>query len=177
MIRSMRLFAACAALLALLPLTACHQAGTASAADGRGNGAANGAAAGHWVFDARLREIMADLDRQARTTWPQEIETTQVSVSEPALTAALDEACKAAAALADGARRIPDAVARTKMSRADRDAFLALVETLRSQAVELDRRAAERDLPGMRTVLADIDDTCASCHVRFRDYAGAWERE
>ncbi len=139
-----------------------------TAVDGRN--VANGAI--HWVHDARLREIMDELDRGLFKSWPQEVENEYAEVDLRKHKASLAEAHELAEALADAAGRIPQAVAHVKMAEVDRRSFVAQVETLRDQAGRLSEAASSRDPDAMRSVLGAISATCNSCHQRFRDIAG-----
>jgi len=142
-----------------------------------GNRASARGAAGdaHWVHDAELRLRMAELDRAARSDWPQEMEG-NAPIRDPAPDPCLAEAVKHAAALAQAARRIPENAARAKLPEVDRRAFLAQAETLFDQATRLEDATRNADAAAMRLALADIDATCVSCHTRFRDVSGALRR-
>jgi len=131
----------------------------------------------HWVQSQRLRAIMVDLERQVRTTWPQEIEDEyRAGAGSRSAAKALEEACWLADGLAGAAQRIPDAVAHIDMAEVDRRSFMAQVETLRDQAQQLELVAGNADVEGMRRVLDTIDQTCNSCHERFRDFSGPIRR-
>lgn len=126
----------------------------------------------HWVHDERLRTIMADLEKQRRTSWPQEIQDEYAALSVKERTQALDQACVLAERLAESAGRIPATVANIKMPEVDRRSFLAQAETLHDQAKRLGDASAAGDVDRMRDVLASINETCQSCHQRFRDISG-----
>lgn len=134
---------------------------------------ANGAI--HWVHDARLREIMEELDREMLRSWPQEVENEYAKVDLRKHEESLAEARELADALASAANRIPSAVSIAKMAEVDRRSFLAQVETLRDQAGRLSSAAGSRDPDAMRYALDTISATCHSCHQRFRDFAGPME--
>jgi len=127
---------------------------------------------GHWVQDARLREIMAELDREHSAVWPQEIEDEYRDRTTARSGRAYDELEELAAKLSETARRIPDAVAHISMPEVDRRSFLAQAETLHDQADRLRVSAAQDDLDEIRQALNSIEATCDSCHRRFRDFAG-----
>lgn len=126
----------------------------------------------HWVQDARLRELMTELDHLTFTTWPQEIAAERKENIARQTQEALDEACALAQGLATTASEIPDAVSKVKMSEADRRAFMALVETLHGQALRLEETGRTGNQDAMRATLQAIGDTCDSCHARFADFAG-----
>ncbi|NOT00345.1 MAG: cytochrome c [Phycisphaerales bacterium] len=125
----------------------------------------------HWVHDARIRRIMADLERQRSTSWPQEIQPEQAEIGKD-VDPALDDVVGAADELTAAAAQIPEAVARVEMNEADRRAFQAQVETLADQAKRLRTAAANRDVAAIRSTLTNIETTCVSCHERFRDVSG-----
>ena len=87
---------------------------------------------------------------------------------------AIEHAARAGLALA--ADEIPQAVAHVEMSEADRRSFLAQAETLREQAQRLGEAASLSNDRGMERVLNAIDETCMSCHERFRDFSGPMDR-
>jgi cytochrome c556 len=114
---------------------------------------------------------MIDMDRSARSDWPQEVESDMANRTlqgDPRM----EEAVCHAQALANAARGISDAVASTRMPEVDRRSFNAQAETLYDQAVRLQNAARIADRQAMRAALADIDATCRSCHTRFRDVSG-----
>jgi len=135
------------------------------------------AAAGdaHWVHNAELRLRMAELDRAARSDWPQELEG-NVPILDPGADPCLAAAVEHAGALAQAARRIPEAAARANLPEVDRRAFLAQAETLYDQASRLEDATRRADAAAMRVALTDIDATCVSCHTRFRDVSGTLRR-
>jgi hypothetical protein len=126
----------------------------------------------HWVQDWRLRAIMADLDREISTSWPQEIEEEYAATHSAKAARAMEEACWLSEGLVKAATRIPDAVAEVEMPEEESRAFLAKAETLRRQAQDLQATACAADVEKMRRVLTSIRTTCHSCHDRFREVAG-----
>jgi hypothetical protein len=126
----------------------------------------------HWVQDARLRAIMADLDREMSTSWPQEIEEEYSAAQSAKAARAMEEACWLAEGLVKASARIPEAVAHIKMPKEQRRAFLEKSDTLRKQAQDLQTTACTADVKKMRRVLTSIRRTCHSCHDRFREVAG-----
>jgi len=131
---------------------------------------------GHWAHDVRLRALMAELDRAARTDWPQELEG-DVKLTGPSRDTCLTEAADHAIALAGAAERLSETTARLKFSEVDRRSFNAQAETLYDQARRLEQSARAADIRGMQAVLVDIDATCQSCHTRFRDVSGPLARD
>ncbi|MCC7290652.1 MAG: cytochrome c [Phycisphaerales bacterium] len=127
---------------------------------------------GHWVYSQRLRAVMGEIDRQARTAWPQEVSAATGSVSEAERAEALGRMDPLAAELAAAARRIPDTLTGARISEGDRRSFQALVDTLGEQAESLKARITSKDLDAARRVLTEINATCVSCHDRFRDLSG-----
>lgn len=126
----------------------------------------------HWIQDARLREIMNELESLTVKSWPQEIEAEYSQAEQYRLAQALWEARQLADGLARAADQIPVAVSHVSMSEADRRSFAAQVDVLRDQAVRLSEGAALGDRTAMQRVLDQIDATCNSCHERFRDISG-----
>jgi cytochrome c556 len=133
---------------------------------------ASPAATGHAVHGQRLTEVMQRIQASTAEDWPQELDAEYASLGPVARQASLDEACRLAAALGEAAAGIPDAVQSMKMPEADRRSFQAQVDTLRDQSQELERAALAGDTAAMQATLDRIGATCASCHARFRDYAG-----
>jgi cytochrome c556 len=133
-------------------------------------------ATGHWVQDAQLRKIMDEVQSLATTTWPQELEPEVSKSNLQQRLRAFAEAERLAEGLAQAADSIPQAVADVKISEADRGSFLASVQTLREQARRLGEAAQAGDDRRMEGVLNAIDETCMSCHERFRDFSGPINR-
>lgn len=129
-------------------------------------------AGGHWVQNVQLRATMDELQLLAVETWPQELEPEMSKPGLPQRQIAFAEAQRLAAGLAHAAAEIPLAVAEVKMSEADRRSFLVLVETLREQAHRLGQAAEAGNNRSMERLLNAIDETCMSCHGRFRDFSG-----
>lgn len=115
---------------------------------------------------------MDELQLLAAETWPQELEPELSKSGLLQRQKALDEAQRLAVGLAQAATEIPGVVAEVKMSDADRRSFLVLVETLREQALTLGHAAKDGDDRSMERLLNAIDETCMSCHGRFRDFSG-----
>jgi|GEM_PF-1346764 len=131
---------------------------------------------GHWVQDARLREVMADLDRQVAVSWPQETQEEYMSTTSVSAARQLEEACWLADALAAGADKIRSTLEGSDLNDADRKEFLTHVDELRFRAERLQKSAEQADVVAMRRVLDSIDHTCNSCHNRFRAVAGPLHR-
>ncbi|MBE7456684.1 MAG: cytochrome c [Phycisphaerae bacterium] len=125
----------------------------------------------HGVFSDRLRAIMTEVERAARTAWPQEVDA-ESSATASQRAAALTRMAGPAAGLEAAAGKLPDAVAHVRLSQADRRAFEALAATLGEQTGTLRARIDAGDLDGARETLTHINATCISCHERFRDVSG-----
>ncbi len=157
-----------AAMLLLLPASCAQPAHTRAAKPPR----IGDVETRHWIHSDRLRSVMAELERKALTSWPQEIENEYAAKNGDAAAKALDDARKLAQDLANTAVLIPRAVAATKMPEADRRGFDAQAKTLADQAQRLRNAARLNDLDQMRRDLSSISDTCRACHERFRDISG-----
>jgi len=151
----------------LLAIGACHRA-----RHGSGPSPDQGDDVSHAVHSVELRQTMNRLDEMQLKTWPQELQAEYASKDEYAAAKAFWEARRLAEGLAGATVTIRRAVDNTSISEVDRRSFLAQVETLREQAVRLERAAALGDRENMRRVLVSIDATCLSCHERFRDISG-----
>jgi hypothetical protein len=114
---------------------------------------------------------MAEMDQASQAAWPQELEGTA-----PRTTAGMSDTLATAARhadlLADTAREIPATVDLKQLSLAERQAFLAIAETLHRQAGELADSARAGDLSAMHRVRDELAATCNACHQRFRDVSG-----
>ncbi len=124
----------------------------------------------HWVHSERLRAVMAILERDTLTTWPQEVENEYAAIDAEKTKQAFDEARSLAEQLASSAPTITAAVKAIRMSEADRRAFVAQADTLRDQARRLYDATEARNLDRMRADLKSIRATCRSCHERFREF-------
>ena len=131
---------------------------------------------GHWVQDAQLRRIMGELESLAAVTWPQELESELSRTEIQRRLMMFAEAQSLAEGLARAADEILRTVAKVEMSEADRRSFLAQVETLREQAQRLGEAARTGDDRRMEWHLNAINETCMSCHERFRDFSGPIDR-
>lgn len=122
----------------------------------------------HWVEDRDLREVMSSLVLTA--PWPdRDVEIRGATRDRQSV---LEDARDLARALSQAAREIPALVVETEMSEADRRAFNAQAYLLQEQADSLGRAARRGDLEDAQVLLDQIDDTCSSCHTRFRDFSG-----
>jgi hypothetical protein len=131
----------------------------------------------HWVQDARLREIMQELDALQWTTWPQEVEAEYRDAVPPGAVQPFQQARELAEGLARAADQIPRTVEHIKMTEVDRRSFLTQVDVLKEQAHRLERSAAQTDREAMRRHLIALNETCLSCHDRFRDFSGPIQRK
>ena len=127
------------------------------------------------IQDARLRGVMADLNREVCTCWPQDIEDDYAAANSARAGRALEDACWLAEGLANAASRIPDAIKHVELAEVDRQSFLAQAESLRRQALDLQDKACAGDIDRMRRILTSIRRTCRSCHDRFRSIPGPAE--
>ncbi len=119
---------------------------------------------------------MDEIESLTAVTWPQELEP---EISKPEIQRRLmmfAEAQSLAEGLARAADEIPKAVAKVEMSEADQRSFLAQVATLREQAQRLGEAARTGDDRRMEWHLNAINETCMSCHERFRDFSGPINR-
>lgn len=122
----------------------------------------------HWVEDRDLREVMSSLVLSA--PWPDR--DVEIRGRTQDRQSALEDARDLSRALSQAAREIPALVAGAEMSEADRRAFNAQAYLLQEQADDLGRAARRGKLEDAQKLLEKIDDTCASCHTRFRDFSG-----
>lgn len=121
-------------------------------------------AAAHALHDERLAQVMRSLERIDQDRLPQAMDTRLERRQGARRVAAL------AAAMAESAASIPNAMPQDQLSAAERSEFLALVELLQSRSLDLSRKAPDLTLAQMREELARIDSVCAACHERFRPY-------
>lgn len=133
-------------------------------------------AQGHWVQGARIQAIMKELQSLTVATWPQELEPEFSNARTQQRVEVFSEAKHLAEGLARAADEIPAAVTDVEMSEADKRSFMAQVDTLREQAQRLGKAAGSTDERGMDRALKAIDETCMSCHERFRDFSGSINR-
>lgn len=122
----------------------------------------------HWVEDRDLREVMSSLVLSA--PWPDR--DVEIRGRTQDRQSALEDARDLSRALSQAAREIPALVTDAEMSEADRRAFNAQAYLLQEQADDLGRAARRGKLEDAQMLLEKIDDTCASCHTRFRDFSG-----
>jgi cytochrome c556 len=126
----------------------------------------------HWVHDQQIRAVMNQLALDVETGDP--VRRSPPGVSYPRETIqAFDEASTLAEALAESTDTIECLAEERDMPEADRAAFLAQVDTLRTQAHRMNKMAASYNMQGVQLAFNEINATCNACHTRFRDYAGA----
>ncbi len=135
------------------------------------------AGSSHGVQDARLREIMQELDALKWTTWPQEVEAEYRDAVPPGAAQPFQQARELAEGLARAADQIPLTVEHVKMTEVDRRSFLTQVDVLKEQARRLERSAAQTDREAMHRHLVALNETCLSCHDRFREFSGPIQRK
>jgi len=115
---------------------------------------------------------MAELDRESRTLWPQELGDQAPPLDGVRQREVLAGVAPRAEGLGEAARGIPKLVERFHMAEVDRRSFLAQVETLVDQSARLAQAAGAADAQAVRSTFAEIQATCTSCHRRFREFAG-----
>ncbi len=121
--------------------------------------ASTGKPALHSVQSERLRDIMARLRFD-----PMPQETDSASERERQMR----EAADVAAAMAEAARSIPDAVGSVQLAETDRAVFLKLADKLGEQARELSATAKGGDYAATGRSLERVQATCNACHSLFR---------
>ena len=120
---------------------------------------------------------MQELDALQWATWPQEVEVEYRGVVPPGAAQPFQQARELAEGLARGADQIPLAVEHMNMTEVDRRSFLVQVDVLKEQARRLERSAAQSDREAMRRYLIALNETCLSCHDRFREFSGPMGRK
>jgi cytochrome c556 len=120
----------------------------------------------HALHAERLQQLMRSLDRLSRERLPQAMD---LETERERRVRAISEVAGALAGSADG---ILEAAPEAELSESERADFERLAVQLRQRALE-----RERDAPGLtdaqaRSQLEAIDQTCASCHARFRPPGG-----
>jgi soluble cytochrome b562 len=126
----------------------------------------------HWVQNQQLRSLMKSVQLKTLTNWPRQVPQ---DPEDPQLVnpdALMANAAILADGLADAAVRIPASVTNSKMSDADSAGFQAEANTLHRQALRLGEAAREKNVEHMQMSLDAINDTCISCHSRYRDFSG-----
>jgi hypothetical protein len=125
----------------------------------------------HWIQDERLREVMAELNRQMRESYPTGLPD-DVESKSPPLQRAFAQAATLADGLARAANRIPNAIRDKRISDDDRRGFLEEAATLRTHAEKLKFAAEEHQLEPMQRSLLGINATCIACHSKYKDISG-----
>jgi hypothetical protein len=126
----------------------------------------------HWVQSDRLRPLMGEISATAQRDWPTGLPPDPEDKPNGELPRAIESAAALASELADAATRIPQSVAGTPMSEADRAGFQAEADTLHRQALRLGQAAREKRVEQMQRSLDGLNATCVSCHSRYRDFSG-----
>jgi cytochrome c556 len=121
----------------------------------------------HAVEAAHLREMMAELDYLATGLLPDDVESASGG-SGSKRAEVFEDIEHAAVALAGTAADIPDVLEEVRLSADDRAHFRELAEQLRANAVDLQVRAASREVEPAKQALARITSTCDACHKAFR---------
>jgi cytochrome c556 len=122
----------------------------------------------HAVHTEQLQKVMSDLGATVASNWPQEI---QQDVKEER-SVDYQRAEELARLLARTTRILPEAVKDSPMSSADREVFMANVDLLAFQAIQLEASAREHRIREMRGILNQIQTTCYGCHSQFRGEPG-----
>lgn len=121
----------------------------------------------HAVQSERLRKVMDDLNRHVAKTWPQEIEIQKETLTDRQRQEKFNKAATLAEAMRAASASIPEAVAEVPMNSEQREEFDQLVRQMQFQTAELASAARARREDAMRTVFANIKNTCNDCHDRF----------
>jgi len=134
--------------------------------------ARNGEQRPHWVQSKELQGVMQQVAALRGSVpaeeLPKDVESPQTRESN----VAFESAAALGEALANTAMKIPAAAKSRQMSEADRNAFVAIAQTLHKQAIDVRDAARARKVEKMQSVLDQMNTTCLSCHTRFRDFAG-----
>lgn len=126
----------------------------------------------HWIHSEHLRTVMASLEQEALSSWPQEVENEYAIINKEKSKRSYQEAQTLAKLLANTAPQIIQATVEFKLSEADYRGFVAQADTLKEQAQRLHQAATGGDIDRMRQELKSIRATCRSCHERYRDISG-----
>ncbi len=116
----------------------------------------------HAVTDARLRAVMADLSDLRAERLPREFDP------EPGRALRREEIAALAAALAEAAARIPDAIPAERLPAGEEGAFLGLAGRLAEETRALAEEAPRLPVQGLRERVDRIGAICDACHTRFR---------
>jgi cytochrome c556 len=123
----------------------------------------------HWVQGEQLQALMKTISAQAQNLPKPPSQDTE---SKPIGPATFTQAAALADSLSSAAQRIPLAIEGVDLGEADRRAFAVYAQTLSDQAGQLKKWANARDLEEMQRTFKSINNTCASCHIRYRDLSG-----
>ena len=116
----------------------------------------------HAVHSRRLAQVMRELDALRTERLPQAIDPR----AEEARRA--EEVAEVARAMAAAADRIPESAADVGLEGEEREAFLALAESLARRSRRLAEDAGRIDSVAIDVRLRTIEEDCAACHDRFR---------
>ena len=116
----------------------------------------------HAVHSERLQSIMADLHPLTMERLPQEYHAQAERYRR------LDEAAEVAAAVAQTAKHIPEALPEGGFSEQERSLFVKLTKKMEAEALNLKLRAGQRSVPRMAEAMDRLAATCNACHTAFR---------
>jgi cytochrome c556 len=116
----------------------------------------------HAVHSQRLKEVMAEMQYLLADRLPQELNADQRRTERAR------ELAKVAGAMADDARRIPDALSGVRMSADYADLFREYAASLEHQARELHDAAAAGRLDKISAQMDGLQAACDACHNAFR---------
>lgn len=116
----------------------------------------------HAVHSRRLAQLMHEIEGLQSERLPQAIDLR----AEQARKA--QEIARVARAMAEAADRIPEAAADVGLVGQEREAFLALAESLAQRSRRLADDAPRLDAIAVEVRLRSIEADCEACHQRFR---------
>lgn len=105
---------------------------------------------------------MRELDQLSRERLPQAMDLGQERNRR------LYQVARVASAIAQSASLLEDAVSAAPLTRDERRAFAKHAEALRSRARTLAEQAQHLSPTAIRARAAQLEETCAGCHQRFR---------
>lgn len=116
----------------------------------------------HAIESPRLAELMQALEQLSRERLPQAMDL------EEERSRRLDKVTRVAAAIAESAARLDDAVSELPLTPQERRLFAEHAEDLRHRAQTLAEQAHSLSSETIRDLVAGVEDTCAGCHQLFR---------
>lgn len=125
----------------------------------------------HGVYDQQLQTVMRELSLLEVDRLPVEMD------AAGRRRARLREVSSLADSMAVAAAKIPDAIDDLDLTENGEIVFRRLAEKLGTQALELRKRATERDLEAAEATLDEISTTCTACHALFREAEPPFRQE